>query len=218
MAKVVLFASKKGGTGKTTCTLNVAACLREKNKSVIVIDSDIGNDSSSLWAEANGGKYFPVISSPAKSLPTLIKSMGDQYDYIIIDGAPESNVETAYAIKIAHFVAICTQPSVLDLHRNEAIAELVCDLRETFDLNLECKWILNRCQYGTKLIGDSVEKLSSSKINSIMDSGTSELVAFKQAFEDCKTVFDADNRISNIKQVREQVTRITDEIISLTRG
>lgn len=49
MSVVISFSNHKGGTGKTTSTVNIACALRDKNKKVLVIDFDPqGNLSYSL--------------------------------------------------------------------------------------------------------------------------------------------------------------------------
>jgi chromosome partitioning protein len=70
--RVYAFANQKGGVGKTTTAINVAACLAEAGERALVVDLDPqANATSGLGMRANGTSSYDLLDGAA--LEDLVK-------------------------------------------------------------------------------------------------------------------------------------------------
>ena len=70
MARVYALANQKGGVGKTTTAINLAACLAEAGERALVIDLDPqANATSGLGERANGSSTYDLLDgAPLREL------------------------------------------------------------------------------------------------------------------------------------------------------
>ena len=92
--RIISVANQKGGVGKTTSVLNLAACLAELGQCVLVIDLD---------PQANATSGLGVVPAPGTSLYQALLGGGEVADLIVA-----TNFENLYLI-----------PSELDLAGSE---------------------------------------------------------------------------------------------------
>ena len=60
--RTISFAGRKGGTGKTTSTVNVAGWLASQRRQVLLVDADPqGNATTALGVEADGADVWRLL-------------------------------------------------------------------------------------------------------------------------------------------------------------
>ena len=85
MGRIIAIASQKGGVGKTTTSINLAACLGEAGQKVLVIDVDPqGNTSSGLGIEKENATktIYEVISGECDIEEAIVKEQFENLDII----------------------------------------------------------------------------------------------------------------------------------------
>jgi chromosome partitioning protein len=116
--KVVALVSRKGGTGKTSIAMNLAALLSTRQRRVLVLDLDRGADAS-RWFERGKELPFAVkrvsLRVAESGLSRMIGELGSEADLVIVDTPPANTSAMRQAVEAADLVLIPTGPSALDL-------------------------------------------------------------------------------------------------------
>jgi chromosome partitioning protein len=119
---VIVFASRKGGSGKSTLTAQIAAQASRSSRSCLLIDAD-PQGSLTLWHGLRGTGE-PALKSGVRGVTEILKAAKRDYDWAFIDTPPTMSAVVTDAIKAATLVVIPTRPTVFDLTA----------VRETIDL------------------------------------------------------------------------------------
>ena len=112
--KVLVVLNGKGGVGKTTTTVNLAAIFAETYR-VLLVDAD-PQGSASWWAErSDRGLGFDVAQENDPTLLGELRQVKD-YDLVVVDTPPALNSEAlAAVIPAADYLLLPTPPAPMDL-------------------------------------------------------------------------------------------------------
>ena len=122
--------SQKGGAGKTTLALHLAAVAQEAGAVSLVIDTD-PQATASQWAAWRGDRAPEVIDSPPPRLAAKVEAArGQGAELIVIDTPPHADSAARAAVELADLVLIPCRPSAFDLSAIQTTAKLVQLLRK----------------------------------------------------------------------------------------
>lgn len=129
-ALVFAVSNQKGGTGKTTLSMNLAAGLAKRGRT-LVVDAD-PQGSAGQWAGlAPDERPFPVsVIAVAGNLAREINRFRQDYQFVVIDCPPNLETETSrLAMSVSDTILIPLQPSPIDLWASVRLANTIEQLK-----------------------------------------------------------------------------------------
>jgi chromosome partitioning protein len=193
MAHTLAILNPKGGTGKTTLSINLARALQQASYSVLIVDSD-PQGTARDWSQANLENY-PDLKMPAVvglDRPTLdkeIPSIRHAFDVIIIDGAAKLHEMTASALKVADTVLIPVQTSGADIWSALDLVDVIKARQQVTDGRPRAAFIVSRLTVGTRLAADIDQALGEHGLP-VFRTRTANRVVYMETISSGTTVMD----------------------------
>lgn len=144
MGKTIAIANQKGGVGKTTTAINLSACLAEKGKKILVIDTDPqGNTTSGFGIDKNNldNTIYELMLGECSIRSCII--------YNVVDGV---------SVLPANVNLAATEIELIGVERKEYILKNEVDyIKNDYDfIIIDCPPSLNMLTINAMTTADSV--------------------------------------------------------------
>ncbi len=121
----IAIVSQKGGSGKTTLSVNLAAAAEASGAISLIIDTD-PQATASQWGAWRSDKAPEVIDSAPPRIQAKVGAARDQgANFIVIDTPPHADSAASRAVEAADLVLIPCRPSAFDLAAIKTTVSLV---------------------------------------------------------------------------------------------
>lgn len=208
---IVGLVNQKGGVGKTTISVNVAASLARRRERVLLIDAD-PQGSALDWAAARTGEaQFSVIGLPRPTIHKEVGEIGRGYDHIVIDGPPRVTDLVRSAIMAADVVLIPVQPSPYDIWAADEVVKLIAEAR-VYKENLKSAFVVNR-KIAKTAIGRDVGEALASYAMTVLQARITQRVIFAEAAAQGRSVHEVDEK----GPAAAEIDAVTNEVLELVR-
>lgn len=180
--------NQKGGVGKTTLSVNLAACLARTGARVLLIDADPQGSALDWAAARQAAPLFSVVGLPRPTIHRDIAQIGQGYDHVIIDGPPRVTDLARSAIMASDIVVIPVQPSPYDIWAAEEVVKLIEEARIYKD-SIKSVFVVNRKITNTAIGRDVRDALAAYPVH-VLQASVAQRVVFAEAAAQGQAIFE----------------------------
>lgn len=196
---IISVINEKGGSGKTTLAVNLAARLSKDGDNVLLLDADPQKSTevfSNIRSQAELQPLFSNMSKTGIALGDEIKRLKNNFDSIVIDTGGRDSKEMRKAIINSNIIIIPVIPSQYDVVVMDSMLEIFSNAKEINE-NLFAFLLINRVSpnpFLTKDLENLKQYISKTTKNKglqdfkVLESVIYERQAFKRAVGEGKSI------------------------------
>lgn len=209
------FVNQKGGVGKTTLAVNVAAERARRGRRVLLVDAD-PQGSASDWKAQRGHLNHPplvnVIGCARDTIHREIDQLGEGYDDIVIDAPGRIEAVARAVIMASDLMVIPVQPSPYDVWAAADVLALL-EQSQVYKPALIAAWVINRRIVNTG-IGRDVKAQLTDYSPRLLEASVAQRVIFSDSAARGLAVHEADPGGVADTEIRA----VTDELEAIANG
>ncbi|MBQ3366578.1 MAG: ParA family protein [Acidaminococcaceae bacterium] len=224
--KVISVVNTKGGTGKSTIAVNIAAVLAEKGKKVMLFDMDEKQKSSMDFCRIRAGdKTLPKIMAGTLLPELLVEDIRDydNFDYVVIDAGAGDNGQARAAVLCSEhgMLLIPVQPSTFDSWAAEDTLSMLRDCQRRFIGSFDKNYILmsrqptNRNMNILKDADESFRSKCEKYHVRMMESVIHERTAFRESVGEGMGVSEYAKKKPSAKKAAADMENLVEEILGI---
>ena len=204
---IISILSQKGGSGKTTLALALAAAFARTGKAVLLVDAD-EQGSALTWADAREAEpLFTCVGMPKPTLHKELPSLSKNYDLVLVDGAPRVSSVARSAIAASDAVLVPVQPSPMDVWAANEIVELINDAKPLNE-KMESAFVINRKITNTAIGNDVAKALAGYGDIPVLKTAIHQRVSFPEAVAQGLSIFEYEPK----GKASSEITKLEKEI------
>ncbi|WP_052175210.1 ParA family partition ATPase [Paracoccus sanguinis] len=208
--RIITVAQQKGGSGKTTLTVNLAIALRRQGLRVAVLDTDPQGSLGRWFIERmdrvgeDEGLEFTTSSAWGASYEG--EKLKRRFDVVLIDTPPKIESDLRPALRIADLIVVPVASSQVDLWATEGVLDLA--QREKRPVLI----VLNRVRPNTRL-GAEVAAGAAALGVDVAETTVANRVAYAETLGQGSAVAEGPKG-----PARDEIAALADEVMSHAGG
>ena len=143
---IILIAHQKGGVGKSTLAVNLAAEAQRRGGDVLIAEADPTIHTARRWTQTRQATNAPPITCTTLegNIQADLRDLAGRYDHVVVDVAGKDSREMRSAMLIADVMVSPILPSQSDVDETQLLVQTIEQARD-FNPKLAALAVLNRC-------------------------------------------------------------------------